>query len=63
MHSHYINTYVLYVYMCLHTYITPRSRALPEKLPVNELVKKFPAFYKIHRIITVFTKARHTFLS
>ena len=49
--------------MCLHTYITPRSRALPEKLPVNELVKKFPAFYKIHRIITVFTKARHTFLS
>jgi hypothetical protein len=30
-----------------------------EKLPVAQLVKKFPAFYRTRRFINVFTAARH----
>jgi len=33
------------------------------ELPVAHLVKKFPAFYRIRRFITVFTRACHWFLS
>jgi hypothetical protein len=37
----------------------PWNIVLFEKLIVTELVKKFPAFYGIRRIITVFTRACH----
>jgi len=39
--------------------LTPRSRALLEKLITIQLVKKFPAFYRILRFITMFTTASH----
>jgi len=43
-----------------HTYLlTPRSRALLEKLFGFQLVKKFPEFYGTRRFITAFTSARH----
>jgi hypothetical protein len=42
---------------------TPWSRVLPEKLTAPQLLKKFPAFYGNRRFITVFTTARHLFLS
>jgi hypothetical protein len=41
---------------------TPWSRVL-EKLIVDQLVKKFPAFHGTRRFITVFTRTRHRFLS
>ena len=43
--------------------ITPCSRVLLEKLTVPQLVRKFPAFYKTRRFITVFTRAHHFSLS
>jgi hypothetical protein len=42
---------------------TPWSRVLPEKLKRPKLLKKFPAFYKTRRFITVFTRDRHLSLS
>jgi hypothetical protein len=39
--------------------VTQQRRALLEKLIVSQLVKKFPAFYRTRRFITVFTRARH----
>jgi hypothetical protein len=35
------------------------SRALPEKLPVIQLHKNFPAFYGTRMFVTVFTRALH----
>ena len=43
--------------------LTPWCRVLLEKLAGLQLVKKFPAFYGTRRFITVFTSARHLFLS
>ena len=43
--------------------LTPRSRALHEKLTGFQLIKKFPTFYGTRRFITVFTSARHLSLS
>jgi hypothetical protein len=43
--------------------LTPWSRVLFEKLTGFQLVKKFPAFYGTRMFITVFTSARHLFLS
>jgi hypothetical protein len=43
--------------------ITPKNRVLPGKLTGPQLVKKFSAFYGTRRLITAFTRARHTFLS
>ena len=43
--------------------LTPWSRALLEKLPGLQLVKKFPAFCGTRRFITAFTNARHMSLS
>jgi hypothetical protein len=42
---------------------TPRSRVLPEKLTVPQLVEKVPAFYATRRFITAFTTARLLSLS
>jgi hypothetical protein len=39
------------------------SWALLEKLPIVQLLKKFPAFYRNRRFITVFTRAAHWSLS
>jgi hypothetical protein len=39
------------------------SRLLAEKLIVAQLVKKFPAFYEVRKVITVFTTAGHKTLS
>jgi hypothetical protein len=39
--------------------LTPWSRLLLEKLIVIQLVKKFPAFYRTLKFITVFTWAHH----
>ena len=44
-------------------FLTPRSRVLLEKLKGFQLVKKFPGFYGIRRLITAFTSARHLSLS
>jgi len=40
------------------TWLTPRSRVLPEKLIGSQLVKKLQAFYGTRRSITAFTRAR-----
>jgi len=37
----------------------PNELVLPEKVTGSELVKKFPAFYRIRRFIAAFTSARH----
>jgi hypothetical protein len=39
------------------------SRVLPENPTDPKMLKKFPAFYKTRRFITVFTRARHLSLS
>jgi hypothetical protein len=41
----------------------PWSRALLEKLTGLKLVKKFPTFYGIRRLLTAFTTAHHLSLS
>ena len=43
--------------------LTPRCRALLEKLTGLQLVKKFPAFHGTRRFITALTSVRHLFLS
>ena len=43
--------------------LTPRSRALLEKITGSQLVKEFPAYYGIWRFITAFTRARHLSLA
>ena len=43
--------------------LSPWSRVLLEKLPVSQLVKKFPAFYGTRRSITALTSANHLSLS
>jgi len=51
-------------YLTLLTYLlTPRCRALLEKLTGFQLVKKFPEFYGTRRLINPFTSARHLSLS
>jgi hypothetical protein len=47
----------------IHRAATSVFSFLLEKLEVILLPKKFPAFYGIWRFITVFTTARHWFLS
>jgi hypothetical protein len=39
------------------------SLALPEKLPIVQLLENITAFYGTRRFITVFTKATHPSLS
>jgi len=43
--------------------LTTQSTALLEKSFVTQLLKSLPAFYGIRHFITVFTRARHYFLS
>jgi hypothetical protein len=43
--------------------LTPRGRALFEKVTGSQLVKEFPAFYGTLRFITAFTTARRLTLS
>jgi hypothetical protein len=43
--------------------LTPYNTVLLEKLTVAQLVKKVPAFHGTRRFITVFTRARHLFIS
>jgi hypothetical protein len=45
------------------TITNPWRRVLLEELTVTQLVKKFPAFYVSRRSITIFTIARHWYLS
>ena len=58
-------TYLLtYLITYLLTYLlTPWSRVLLEKLTDLQLIKKFPAFYRTPKFITVLTSARHLSLS
>jgi hypothetical protein len=49
--------------ICITYWLPPWSRVLLENLTGSHLVKKFPAFYEIRVIVTVFTSARHLFLS
>jgi len=51
------------IYLYLYFQLTRWSRVLLQKLTVTQLVKKFPAFYRTRRFITVFTTARHWSLS
>jgi hypothetical protein len=51
------------VYSVPFFYVTPRSRILPEKLTVPQLVKKFPAFNGTRRSIIAFTSFHHLSLS
>jgi hypothetical protein len=45
---------------CTFTYLTPRSRILPQKLPVPQLVKiHSPYFMKLRKVIISFKAARH----
>jgi hypothetical protein len=44
-------------------YLTPCSTFPPEKLPVPQLLKKFPAFNGTQSFILAFTRARHLSLS
>jgi hypothetical protein len=43
--------------------LTPWSRVLLGKLPVAQLLKNFPTFYRTRRFVTVFTRALHWSLS
>ena len=52
----------VHVYDSLTNKLTPRSRALPEKLTVPQRFKKFSTFYGARRFINAFTKARHVSL-
>jgi hypothetical protein len=45
------------------TYPTPWSRVLPNNLTVTQLVKKFPAFYRTRKFITLFRGDRRCSLS
>ena len=62
-------TYIrIYIYIYIYIYsldylLTPRNRALLEKLTGFELVEKFPAFYGTRRFVTAFTSAHHLSLS
>ena len=49
-------------YLLIYLY-TSWSRVLLEKLPVSQVVKKFPAFYRTQRFITTFKSASHLPLS
>ena len=54
----------MHVFFHLITYfLTPWSGVLLEKLTGSQLVKKFPAFYRTRRFITVLTSTRHMSLS
>jgi len=53
-----VNVVYLFTYL-----LTPWSRVLLEKLTCSQLVKKFPAFYRLRKFITAFTSARHLSLS
>jgi len=44
-------------------FISPWRKALLEKLKVNQMCKKCPAFYEIRRFITVFTRVGHRSIS
>ena len=48
---------------CITYLLTPWCRVLLEKLTGLQLVKKFPAFYRTRRFITVLTSVRHLSLS
>jgi hypothetical protein len=54
-----VGSYII-TYTCL---LTAWSRVLHVKLTGLQLVKKFPAFYVIHRFITTFTSVHHLALS
>jgi len=62
-HGDRANSEIMYTLYFLSRQLTPWSRVLLEKLTVTQLVKKFPAFYGTRSFITMFTKARHLFLS
>jgi len=53
------------MYLLIHriNLLTPWSRVLLDKLTGSQIIKKFPTFYESRRFITVFTSARHLFLS
>jgi hypothetical protein len=52
-----------YLYIQLHTLLTPWCRVLLQKLTGLQLVKKFPAFYGTRRFITALISLRHPSLS
>ena len=54
--------YVHYTYLLTYL-LNPWCRVLLEKLPVLQLVKKFPAFHGTRRFITALTSIRHLSLS
>jgi hypothetical protein len=54
----------IYIYIYIRCSLAHSwSWALPEKPPVVQLLKNFPAFYGARRFITVFTRAIYWFLS
>ena len=44
-------------------WLTPWSRARPEKLTSSQIVHKFPTFYGTRSFISIFTSARHLSLA
>jgi TorA maturation chaperone TorD len=48
-----------YVRTYIRSYLLPAWSRVLEKLTGSQLVKKFPAFSGILRLITAFTDARH----
>ena len=55
----YITAFLITVYSFITNETIPRSKALPEKLTVQEPVKKFLELYGTRKFITAFTTARH----
>jgi hypothetical protein len=47
----------------LYAHTTPWGRVLFEKLTVIQMAKKFAAFYRTQKFITVFPRTRHWSLS
>jgi hypothetical protein len=61
-HIKSLQVFLIYLLTYIHV-LTPHTTVLLEKLTGLQLVKKFPAFYRARKFITVFTSARHLSLS
>jgi len=51
--------YMMMMIMIIIIILTPRSTILLEKLTGSQLVKKFPSFYAIRKLISALTSACH----
>jgi len=49
--------------VCLHILTNSMDEVLVQKPIVTQLVKKYPAFYAVRKLITFFTRERQSTLS